>query len=92
MDFKTIYFTRNTQLDDYISPVTVHACDFVADAQYMNPLAKSKLLYTYPKSKDVLNKIVRIRYLIKPDIRATKIIKQKDLDESSSKFWKQIQK
>ena len=33
-----------------------------------------------------------MRYVIKSDIRATKITKQKDLDESSNRFWKQIQK
>ena len=83
---------ENIQLDDYIPPVTVHAGEFVANAQYMNPVAKSKLLYTYPKSIDVLNTIVRMRYVIKSDIRATKITKQKDLDEFSNRFWKQIQK
>ena len=41
----------NTQLVDYIPPVTVPAGEFVANAQYMNPVAKSKLLYTYPKKK-----------------------------------------
>ena len=82
----------NTQLDDYISPVTVPAGEFVANAQYMNPVAKSKLLYTYLKSKDVLNTIVRMRYVIKSDTRATKITKQEDLDESSDRFWKQIKK
>ena len=43
----------------------------------MNPVAKSKLLYKYHKSKDVLNTIVRMRYVIKSDIRATKITKKK---------------
>ena len=83
---------ENTQLDDYTPPVTVHAGEFVANAQYINPVAKSKLLYTYPKSKDVLNTIIRMRYAIKSDIRATKITKQKDLGDSSKRLWKQIQK
>ena len=54
----------------------------------MNPVAKSKLLYTYPKSKDVVNKIVRMRYIIKSYIRATKITKKKDLGDSSNRCWK----
>ena len=40
----------------------------------------------------MLNTIVRMRYAIKSDIRATKITKQKDLAESSNIFWKHIQK
>ena len=83
---------ENTQLDDYIPPVTVPAGEFVANAQYMNPVAKSNLLYTYPKSKDVLNTCVRMRYIIKPNFRATKTTKKKCLSDSSNKFWKQIQK
>ena len=67
MDFKPYTLQENTQLDDYIPPVTVDAGEFVANAQYMNPVAKSKLLYTYPKSKDELNTIVRIGYVIKSD-------------------------
>ena len=61
----------NTRLDDCIPPVTVPAGEFVANAHYINPVAKSKLLYTYPKSKDVLNTIVRMRYVIKSDITDT---------------------
>ena len=37
---------ENTQLYDYIPPVTVNAGEFVANAQCMNPVANSKLLYT----------------------------------------------
>ena len=33
-----------------------------------------------------------MRYVIKSDTRAIKITKQKDLDESSNRFWKQIEK
>lgn len=40
----------------------------------------------------MLNTIVRMRYVIKSYFIATKITKQKDLDESSNRFWKQIQK
>ena len=83
---------ENTQVDDYTPPVTVHAGEFVANAQYMNPVAKSKLLYIYPKSKDVLNTIVRMRYVIESDIRPSKITKQEDLGDSSNRFWSQIEK
>ena len=33
-----------------------------------------------------------MKYVIKSDIRVTKITKQKDLDDSSNRFWKQIEK
>ena len=83
---KPYILQENTQLDDYIPPVAVPAGEFVANAHYMNPVAKSKLLYTYPTSKDELITIVRMRYVIKSNIRATKITKQKYLDESSNRF------
>ena len=53
----------NNQLGDCIPPVTVHADEFVANAQYMNYVAKSKLLYTYPKTKDEQSKKISVALL-----------------------------